>query len=172
LGTLLEGETVLILAGMLSSFGYLDLHLVIPAAFLGSYGGDQCFFYLGRYRGPKILYRHPKWMSRLERIHKLLKRYHSIIIFGFRFMYGFRMITPLVLGMDREVKAGRFALLNGVSAALWSILVACAGYFLGEAFVPTLKDLKNVQLLILIGLILIAPVVFILKIRKGRASTH
>jgi hypothetical protein len=43
IGSIIKGETVLILAGMLSFLGYLDLHWVIPAAFLGSFGGDQFF---------------------------------------------------------------------------------------------------------------------------------
>lgn len=43
-GTIVEGETVLMLAGMFASLGYLDLPLVILMAILGSYGGDQFFF--------------------------------------------------------------------------------------------------------------------------------
>jgi membrane protein DedA with SNARE-associated domain len=81
----------------------------------------------------------------LERIHRLIKRYHDAIILGFRFMVGFRLITPLLLGMVREVRPGCFALLNGISAAIWSVLVACGGCFLGEVMKPLLKEVKYIR---------------------------
>ena len=170
IGTIVEGETVLVLAGMLSFLGYLELHWVIPAAFLGSFGGDQFFFYLGRYKGQTLLYRHTKWMSRLERIHRLIKRFHDAVILGFRFLYGFRLITPLVLGMDREVRAGRFALLNGLSAAVWSCLVAWGGYLLGEMMESILKEVKNFQIFIMGGLGLIGLIGVVLKTLKKKAA--
>lgn len=42
-GTFLEGETILVLAGFLAHRGYLDLPLVILTAFLGTFTGDQLF---------------------------------------------------------------------------------------------------------------------------------
>jgi len=47
-GTLLEGETVLILAGFAAHQGYLQLHWVIGIALLGGFLGDQFYFWLGR----------------------------------------------------------------------------------------------------------------------------
>ncbi len=44
IGTFLEGETILVLAGLAAHQGYLVLTWVILAAFLGSLGGDQLFF--------------------------------------------------------------------------------------------------------------------------------
>ena len=44
IGTFLEGETILILAGLAAHQGYLVLTWVILAAFLGSLCGDQLFF--------------------------------------------------------------------------------------------------------------------------------
>ena len=48
LGTFLEGETILIVAGVLASRGRLNLHYAILAAFCGSMFGDQCVFLLAR----------------------------------------------------------------------------------------------------------------------------
>ena len=44
IGTFLEGETILALAGLAAHQGYLALTWVILAAFLGSLCGDQLFF--------------------------------------------------------------------------------------------------------------------------------
>ena len=48
IGTFLEGETILVLAGLAAHQGCLVLTWVILAAFMGSLCGDQLFFYLGR----------------------------------------------------------------------------------------------------------------------------
>ena len=48
LGTFFEGETILVLAGFLAFRGYMDLKLVMIVAFLGSYAGDQLWYFLGR----------------------------------------------------------------------------------------------------------------------------
>ena len=51
-GTILEGETVLILAGMASSWGYLNLPMIMVMAFIGSFSGTRCFSSWDATRGP------------------------------------------------------------------------------------------------------------------------
>jgi membrane protein DedA with SNARE-associated domain len=46
-GALLEGETVLAMAGYAAFEGYLKLERVILIAAIGGFLGDQFFFYLG-----------------------------------------------------------------------------------------------------------------------------
>jgi membrane protein DedA with SNARE-associated domain len=66
-GTFLEGETILVLGGVLARIGYLHLHEVILRAFIGSLCGDQLFFYLGRSRSRKILSKRPSWKLRVDK---------------------------------------------------------------------------------------------------------
>jgi membrane protein DedA with SNARE-associated domain len=47
-GTLLEGETVLVMSGYAAHRGYLHLPLVMLIAFVGSSVHDQSFFWVGR----------------------------------------------------------------------------------------------------------------------------
>ena len=51
-GSLLEGETVLLLAGYAAHRGYLDFTTVVAVAMLGAVIGDQAWFVLGRRQGP------------------------------------------------------------------------------------------------------------------------
>lgn len=44
LGTFLEGETILIMAGFAAQSGYLNLYWVIGVATIGSFLGDQLYF--------------------------------------------------------------------------------------------------------------------------------
>ncbi len=94
-GTFLEGETILMIGGLTAQLGYLDLPLVMVIAFIGSFSGDQAYFYIGRFKGKDLLSKHPKWHSRVDKVHKLLHRYHDLIMLTFRFVYGIRIMTPI-----------------------------------------------------------------------------
>ena len=83
-GTLFEGETILILAGFAAHLGYLKLPWVIVAAFAGTLLGDQLFFYLGRKHRGKIIKTFPSWAARIKKAQKELERYGSTLMLTFR----------------------------------------------------------------------------------------
>ena len=47
--SILEGEAGLIMAGLLSHSGHMNLYLAIFVAGLGGFAGDQMYFYIGRF---------------------------------------------------------------------------------------------------------------------------
>lgn len=145
LGTFLEGETVLVLAGFAAHRGYLQLDAVIAVAFLGTLCGDQLFFWLGRRRGQATLSRHPGWGRRLVRPLELLERHPVAVILGFRFLYGLRTVTPFAIGLS-GVSAGRFAAFNAAGAGVWAVAVGLAGYGFGEAVEAVLADARRYEL--------------------------
>src|SRR5262245_1845677 len=65
-GTVLEGETILALAGLAAHRGYLALPWVIAAAAAGGFLGDQIYFFVGRFYGPRVLARFPKLAPGVE----------------------------------------------------------------------------------------------------------
>lgn len=116
-GSFLEGETILVLGGLASKLGYLQLPWVIACAFAGSLCGDQLFFFLGRYKGEALLARRPAWRPRVVQVHERLLRHQVAVMLGFRFLYGLRTVTPLVIGMS-AIPAWRFLMLNALGAVL------------------------------------------------------
>jgi membrane protein DedA with SNARE-associated domain len=170
LGTIMEGETILLIAGMYSCWGYLNLPLTMLMAFIGSFSGDQMFFYLGRCKGHLLLDRCRKWQFQVDRIHRFLNRRQDLVIFGFRFLYGFRLVTPLILGMDRSIKTGRFMVLNGLSAIVWSTLVAGVGYFFGEVIQVFLPEIKKLQIGILLGFSGLGVLIWMVRRYRSRAK--
>ena len=64
IGSFLEGETILALAGLAAYRGYLDLSIVIVLAMLAGFLGDQFYFFLGRFNGHKVLARYPRHAAR------------------------------------------------------------------------------------------------------------
>jgi membrane protein DedA with SNARE-associated domain len=168
LGALLEGETVLILAGLMAHLGLMKLPLVILVALLGSVLGDQFYFFLGRRKGAALLDRHPLWRRRAEKVQRIMHRYRNGIMLGFRFVYGMRIVTPLLLGMDRTIRVRRFILLNLIGAALWSTIIAVGGYFFGRVLKIFLKDIRQYELALLLVVLLIGFAIRLLVVYREK----
>jgi membrane protein DedA with SNARE-associated domain len=149
-GTFLEGETILVIAGMAAHRGYLDLPLVIGAAFIGTLFGDQLFFFLGRRHSEALLKRRPSWMGRVEKVRGLLNRYQTSMILFFRFLYGLRTVTPFAIGMSR-VPAWKFLIFNTIGALAWAVAVGCGGYFFGHTVEMILGDIKRYEIWVFSG---------------------
>ncbi|MEW5709984.1 MAG: DedA family protein [Pseudomonadota bacterium] len=143
-GTFLEGETILLMAGFAAQRGFLSLPTVVAVAFLGAFVGDQLYFHLGRRHGPPLLARFPSLAERTERVRRLLYRYHTALIVALRFTYGMRIVGPMALGLS-EVPPRRFLVLNLTGAWLWAALVAGAGYLFGQALELLVQDLKHFE---------------------------
>jgi len=148
-GTFLEGETILLIGGLVAHVGYLDLRAVMLVAFIGSFSGDQIYFCIGRLKGRELLARYQKWEKRVDKVHCLMERYHDLIMVCFRFVYGIRILTPVVLGMNKGVKPLRFFALNALGAIIWSVVISSAGYFFGFAIETLIRAVKHYEIIVL-----------------------
>ena len=170
-GTLLEGETVLILAGFAAHQGYLQLHWVILIALLGGFLGDQFYFWMGRWRGTWVLSRFPGLVPVYERANVLIERYHEVLIVGIRFLYGLRSVGPLAYGMS-TLQPWRFMLFNALGAVIWAIGFGGAGYLFGQAMELWLHDLKRVEEALLFAILLVGMVFWIWRRRSFRRKLN
>jgi membrane protein DedA with SNARE-associated domain len=151
IGTLLEGETMLILGGLAAYRGYLKLPWVLVCAFLGTLLGDQLYFYIGRAKGRSILEKRRKWKSKSEKVFSLLNKHQVLLILGFRFLYGLRTVTPMALGASR-VAPLRFLILNILGALTWTIVIGVMGYLFGHTLEVIIGDMKHYEVWLFIGL--------------------
>jgi membrane protein DedA with SNARE-associated domain len=143
-GTFLEGETILVLAGLAAQLGYLTLSGVILAAFLGSLSGDQLFFYLGRKHSRAVLARRPAWKEKAEKVDKITNRFQTAIILSFRFLYGLRTVTPFVIGTS-PVSLKKFVALNAVGALVWAAAFGSGGYLFGRTLEIYIGKIKHYE---------------------------
>jgi membrane protein DedA with SNARE-associated domain len=173
IGTFLEGESILIVAGFAVHLGYLKLPWVIVAAFAGSVAGDQLYFFLGRLKGKAFLQRRPRWETKVRRVWKLLDRYRTLLILGFRFAYGLRTVTPFATGLS-NIRTTRFLLLNMIGGLCWSVVVTLVGYFFGAAATAVAVDVRKYEHWIVGGILSAAAVVWVIwylrKRKKDRAD--
>jgi len=162
-GTLLEGESILLLAGFAAHQGYLSIELVLLIAFFGGTVGDQVFFWIGRRWGEPLLERFPALKARTALVGTLLRRWDAALVFAIRFMYGLRIAGPVAMGA-LGVSRGRFAIFNALGAAVWALVIGGAGYLLGQSLEVLLGDIEEYE-----GLLLaIVVVAFALVLIAGR----
>jgi membrane protein DedA with SNARE-associated domain len=128
----IEGEVALITAGFLAHQGLLSIQLVILYAFLGTFIMEQGVFQIGRVYGLRILDRFPKLKPKVAIAFKWLKKYDVLFIFSFRFIYGIRNISPLIIGAS-GVPSKKFFFVNFAAAIIWSVSIACIGYVFSNA---------------------------------------
>lgn len=152
-GCFFEGEAVLIAGGAFAHRGLLGLPWVMLAAFFGSVLGDQLWFQVGRRLGQPFVQRRPAWQARVQRIHTWLDRYGMVFVFGFRFVYGVRSVTPALLGAS-GYPLRRFLLLNLLGGATWAVAVGAGGWLLGAGLTGLLKRAARFEELLLAALLL------------------
>lgn len=168
-GTFVEGETVLVLGGFAAHRGYLELPWVILAAFVGSLCGDQLFFFLGRRHSHFILERRPAFKGKMERANRLITRFQTPLILGFRFLYGLRTVIPFALGAS-TVAVLRFIVLNAIGALVWAIGVAVGGYVFGNALELVMGDLKRYEFRLFGAIAITGMVIWALYFYRNRQN--
>ena len=172
LGTLLEGETILLLGGYAAQRGHLSLPTVMAVAFAGSLLGDQTMFWMGHRYGRRILRKWPGLEPRVARVKPLLDRFGNVFALIFRFFYGLRNITPLAMALG-GFPPRRFLALNAVGAGIWAAIVSTVGYVFGDAAKAMLPRTRHYQLWSVVAVILAVTIFMIVrrvKAARSRAS--
>lgn len=157
-GTFLEGEAILLLAGFLAFQGYLNVFGVICTAWAGSFVGDQFYFYLGRFKGKGLLKRFHSIAKKFREALRLIEKYGNFVAFISRFTYGFRIVLPIILGIT-NLPPRTFLWINIFSAFCWAVIFSLGGYLFGKSASLLLDDVSNYEhylILSLFGLICIA----------------
>jgi len=139
--SILEGELGLIMAGIMSHTGHMNVGLSIFIAGLGGFTGDQIYFYIGRYSKRYIHKKMHKHRRKFAVAHLLLKKYGWPLIFIQRYLYGLRTVIPMSIGLTRY-SAGKFAFINLLSAWVWAALTILPAWYFGEEILGVLKYAK------------------------------
>ena len=154
IGMMIEGEAMLVFGAFMSRHGYLSLPLVILIGFIVAFISDQFFFWIGRTRGREFLENRPSWKPHVEKAKSLLGRNTTLLFLGVRFMYGLRTVMPFVFGMSK-LYPKKFALLDFIGAFIWALTFGLAGNLLGQFAGMIFEDVKEHELVIVLGIILI-----------------
>jgi len=172
LWTFVEGETFVIFAGTFAAQGLLAPFSLLISAWLGSFSGDQLYFYIGRRFGGKLLHRYPRWRPGVDSALAFLRRYSTGFILSFRFTYGVRNFSSFAMGMSGLLWR-RFLALNFLAAGLWATTFVGAGYLLGNVFGAALRRMADSFGLVMLGIFVLVSVVILTlhRIQRRRRMT-
>ncbi len=142
IGSVAEGETITLLGGVAAHQGLLRFWLVVASVALGGMIGDQLLYLVGRRYGGQILRRFSRHQDKIRRAQRLIQRRPYLFVIGSRFMYGFRIIGPLLIGAS-HLPPKIFLPLNIFGAIVWALIFTTLGYAGGEVIGPWLHDLNQ-----------------------------
>ncbi|MEI6628393.1 MAG: DedA family protein [Alphaproteobacteria bacterium] len=168
LGAIVEGETVILTSSALAALGYMNIYKIMLITFCTTVVVDQILFQVGRRYGPAFFERYPKLKPRANKAFHLLHRFDRWFILSFRFIYGIRVISPIVIGAA-QVEPKRFAPLNILSAIIWTLVSCYSGYMMGDVLEKVLKNIETVKYYLTLGVCaaaILAIAYFIWKKRK------
>ena len=159
-------ETSVITAGVFAAMGDTSIPLVILAAALGAFAGDQIAYAVGRGAGPRLLRRARPGTRRgaaISRARHALSVRGGAIIVASRYFPGARTAVTMTAGaVGYEWR--RFATFGAVAALTWGTYSAFVGFVGGVAFEG------NVVLGLLLGFGLAAAITAVAEL--GRHLLH
>jgi membrane protein DedA with SNARE-associated domain len=168
-GTFLEGEAILVMAGFFAERGYLRPVPVGIIAFFGSYSGHMFWFWLGRRHGVRLLDRFPRIKAHMGKGIRMFERYGATAIVITQWLYGLRITCAVVVGMSR-ISMMKFMFYEGVSCAAWAATITALGYYFGAAVEAVLGKAANVEKYALLVIIGVAAGVWLYHRWKERRS--
>jgi membrane protein DedA with SNARE-associated domain len=132
LGAAFEGQSAVILGGLLARQHILDYWVVLASATAGSGVIDHLLFVAGR------RFRDHRWVKRVTgqaavaRALGLIHRFPNSYTLIFRFIFGLRLASPVAIGVS-QVPTWQFTVLNALGALIWAATFSLAGFIFGEA---------------------------------------
>lgn len=147
-----EGDATLLTATFLAHRGYFQLDAVIVVAGAATVAINQVYFWLAR--------RHGRQRVEAMRQHRIygrvlewVGRYNLLLVFGSRFIYGFRIAIPAACGAS-GMPFLSFTICDVAGAVLWAGLVGLAGYAIGHVLEQAVDDLRAHEAWIAVALLL------------------
>lgn len=135
-GVPVPGETALIVGGVLSSQGSLQIELVIVVAAIAAIVGDNIGYYIGHRGGRWLLQRpgpfHSQRLRVLETGEPFFARHGPKAVFFGRFILGLRTWASWLAGAN-HMRWRTFALWNALGGICWATGVGLLAYFVGRS---------------------------------------
>lgn len=137
LGLIIPGESVVLLAGFLSSQGYLDLGDCIAVIAIGAILGDSVGYELGKSIGKKYFETHDRILlfkkKHLQKVESYFVKYGGATVFWGRLVHLLRAMAPFTAGMS-GMPYRKFVLYNAAGGTIWAVIFTLVGYFFGQSW--------------------------------------
>lgn len=135
-GFFIPGQTLIMLAGFIIKLSEKNILPVLLSAIIGVVLGDIISFYLGKKYGLSYLKnKGSKYISdeNITKIKTTLERHLGKTLFLGRLHSLTRSLAPFIAGSS-GIKIRKFLPYNIIAGTLWTIILICIGYFVGQSF--------------------------------------
>ncbi len=150
-GVVLEGELVLIFAGILTQLGVLNLPLVIATGFLGAIFKAISWYKLGMFLKKRFAENH-FFMYLEKRVYHLFPKFKENpfwSIFISKFIYGINHFVLILAGYSK-IDFKTYFKAEFYSAMIWIPEIFSLGYFFSYAALGITKEIHNFSIIILL----------------------
>ena len=153
------GFLALAIAGVFSFTGELNIYYVILVASLSNFIGDQFLFLIARNNKDYAKSMMSKWGRKIALTHLLMRKYGVWILFIKKYIYGIKTLVPLAMGLTK-FDFQKFTFYNLLASFVWGVVVGTISYYLGQIFIDSLEEYKNVGIIILVLLFILIFQIF------------
>jgi membrane protein DedA with SNARE-associated domain len=147
------GFVGLVIAGVLSYAGDLNIFLSMIIAGTSNFIGDQFLFYMARTNKAYANDVMKKYGRKVALAHVLMRRYGSSVVFIQKYIYGIKTLIPLAMGLTKY-SFKKFTIYNGFAAIVWAIVVGYASYMMGEVVLTYFDEYKYYAVAFILAIIL------------------
>jgi membrane protein DedA with SNARE-associated domain len=170
-GFVIPGETAAVLGGVIASQGRVHLWLIAVLVVAAAIIGDSAGYGIGRHVGPRILRLRilDKRRRRLDDAQQFLRRRGGWAVFLGRFVAFFRAVMPALAGTSR-MPYRRFLTYNAAGGLVWGVGFVVLGFVTGNSYKAVEKSVGRVVALVVLGLVLIALVIWRIRAHRTEAA--
>jgi len=136
------GFLALVVAGILSFSGELNIFITILVAGVANFVGDQFLFTIARKNKAQAKQMMQKHRRKIAMAHLMMKKYGSWVIFLQKYIYGIKTLIPLAMGLTKY-DYRKFLVINIFATALWAIFIGSAAYMMGDLVYTYIEEFKS-----------------------------
>ncbi|MGV8859075.1 DedA family protein [Rhodoglobus sp.] len=141
-GFLLPGDTLLVIAGVLTFTGVIgfDIWWVCLAISVAAFLGGEVGYLIGHKVGPRIFERKETGLFSVENVKRtnaFFSRFGGLAVILARFVPVVRTFAPVAAGVG-HMDYRKYSIYNAIGALIWGSGLTFAGYLLG--YIPPLRD--------------------------------
>lgn len=163
-GTMIEGDLTLLFSGVLARAGLFTFEEAFLVGTAGGFIGDSLSYMIGaRFRGrARSLHFFVRARPRVE---KLMHRFGVLSVFIVKYVYGLRTTSAIFWGLA-HFGFLRFSVLTLASCAVWVGVLAGLGFTFATGIEKLVGDLKRIQIILLVAVIIVATVYLISRFER------
>lgn len=163
-GTMIEGDLTLLFSGVLARAGLFTFEEAFVVGTAGGFIGDSLSYMIGaRFRGRARTLQF--FVRARPRVEKLMHRFGVLSVFIVKYVYGLRTTSAIFWGLA-HFGFLKFAALTLASCVVWVGLLAGLGFTFATGVEKLIGDLKRIQIILLVAVIIIATVYIISRFER------